>query len=379
MLLRRSPLVAALAALSCASVREARACATASPPSREVAIAQESALVVWDEKAKTEHFVRRAVFRSQAEHFGFLVPSPTPPTLAEEKDEVLDRLEQIVLPDIRYEDVWSGVDFMPLSLMGLSKSAPTAATSAAPRVQVLEQRRVGAFDAAVLRAEDAGALAKWLGDHGYDERPSLAAWLAPYVAQKWVVTAFKVADPDAATTDAGVDPELAAIATPRSFGGGTVRMSFHTERPFFPYREPADQREARTTSLSPSRALRIFFVGPARVTATIGSGATKFPGTTSWAGPLDAARAALPVAVPPGAWLTAFEDDASPRPGTDELWLDLAKDQSVVRPPPVVVRRPRSFPLPLDLLLGSGAIGLVVLRSRARRKRRDAARARSSS
>jgi hypothetical protein len=244
-------------------------------------------------------------------------------------------------------------------------------------VRVVEQTRVGPFEAAVLQADDAGALSAWLREHGYDERASLREWLEPYVARKWFVTAFRIADPD--LDDGGQGAQAAAVRAPEvtpphGLGGGTVRMTFTTERPFFPYREPRDQREGATTTMAPSRALRVFFVGPSRAEAKIGDGTTPFPGKVSWAGPLDLATAALPVAAPPGAWLTAFEDDASPRPGVDELWLAPSKEVGLVRPAPVVVHRPRPVPLPIDVALVLAGFGLVSMRSAARRRRLAAAR-----
>ncbi len=372
----------AVASLSpLAGAESACACATAAPPGRSVAVAQESAVVVWDPKTKTEHFIRRSVFSTQAPHFGFLVPSPSRPALHEESDGVLDRLEQIILPDLRTEATWDGVDATPFMLLVFARGSRSASGPAdAPSVRVLEQTRVGPFEAAVLQADDAGALSAWLREHGYDERASLRDWLEPYVAQKWFVTAFRIADPDHDAGDAGGPGAEAAaerapeVTPPRALGGGTVRMTFTTERPFFPYREPRDQREGATTTMAPSRALRVFFVGPSRAEATIGDGATPFPGKVSWAGPLDLATAALPVTAPPGAWLTAFEDDASPRPGVDELWLAPSKEVGLVRPAPVTVRRPRPVSLPIDVALVLAGFGLVSLRSAARRRRLAAAR-----
>lgn len=367
----------ALFVLAAAAPRPARACATAPPAGLAVTVAQESAVVVWDPAQRTEHFVRRAVFRAQSDHFGFLVPTPTRPSLHEESDAVLDRLEQIILPEIRYEDAWSGVDPTPLSLGLVFSTRSSSSPAGLPAVRVLEQTRVGPFEAAVLAADDAGALEAWLREHGYDERPALRAWLEPYVSKKWVVTAFRVADPD---RDGGAGATApSGLVAPRSLGSATVRMSFVTDRPFFPYREPADQRDAASNAMSPSRALRVFYVGPSRASATIGDGKTPFPGRVSWAGPLDPTRAALPVAAPAGAWLTAFEDDASPRPGVDDLWFDPSKetkDGGIVRPPPVVVRRPRAFPLPIDLVLFTAGLVVVARRSAVRRRRRAEARAR---
>ena len=77
--------LAACAVLFGASARYAQACATAPPEGATVAVAGESAIIVWDEATKTEHFIRRATFETSAKDFGFLAHS-TKPELAEASD-----------------------------------------------------------------------------------------------------------------------------------------------------------------------------------------------------------------------------------------------------------------------------------------------------
>ncbi len=306
-----------------------------------MAIAREAAVIVWDEATKTEHFVRRAEFKSEAKDFGFLVPSPTRPELEETGDEVFAELERIVSPEVRHEHKWRSIDATPLALLSLERSAPKrAAVGGAAPVSLLEEKRIAGYDAAVLAASDAGALAEWLASHGYARRAALVEWLEPYVAQSWILTAFKIADPQ---------PESGSWSA-RAIGTRAVRMTFRSERPFFPYREPRDQRESLPPWLSSSRSLRIFFVGPGRPSPRIGDGTTAFRGKTVYSAPFDPAQAKLPVPPPQGAWLTSLEDDAAPRPGVDELWLDVGKESAVVKPPPVTVTQYEPFPIPLDLV-----------------------------
>src|SRR4051794_39286311 len=73
----------------------ATACAPAPPHNVPVAIASESAIIVWDEKSHTQHFIRRASFATQAKDFGFLVPTPTRPTLAEADDAAFEELAKL--------------------------------------------------------------------------------------------------------------------------------------------------------------------------------------------------------------------------------------------------------------------------------------------
>lgn len=343
-------LAAALASLA-VSARPASACAPAPPPGAQVQIAEESAIIVWDEPQKREHFIRRASFRTTAKDFGFLVPTPSKPELAEVADEVFDRLDNATRAEVVHDDSMKGVELTTfcLGFFMLSKSGSAPATAVAP-VRVLGAQRVAGYDAVILEADDPKALADWLKDHGYAARPELTAWLAPYVAQKWKITAFKIAPTEGA-------PAVSSAA---------VRMTFDTERPFYPYREPTDQRENLPADAPRERLLRVFFVGPGRVDGAIGAAKAPWPGKAIWSDKLEAAKdlGALPFALRAGWWLTMFEDRASPRPGTDDLFFARAADDKPVKPPPIVISNDRKIPLPLDLIGVGAVVTFVLLRKR---------------
>jgi hypothetical protein len=357
----RFPRLAAIALSLAALVtpaRPAEACATAPPPGVMVQIAEESAIIVWDAKAKREHFIRRASFVTKGKDFGFLVPTPDKPELAEVSDEVFTNLDYLTKPEVKYESKIDGIEptTFCLGMFMLKASRSAAVETAAAPVRVLDAQRVAGYDAVVLEADSATALASWLKDHGYAERPDLSKWLEPYVAQKWKLTAFKIA----ATSEAQ------AIRT------GAVRMSFTTDRPFYPYREPADQRENLPANLpqeARERLLRVFFLGTERMDGTIGAAKAPWPGKAIWSDRLDPARLGpVPFSIPEGAWLTMFEDKASPRPGTDDLFFAAAQDRAPVKPPVVLVTRSEKIPLPLDLILVGGVVTFVMVRRARKRK-----------
>jgi hypothetical protein len=351
----RSPsLAAGLLLLVFALARPAGACAPAPPQGVQVQIAEESAILVWDAAAHREHFIRRASFRNTGKDFGFLVPTPSKPELSEVPDALFSRFEEMTRPEV-VEKTETGVEptlFCGLWMMRGSKSAAPVEAS----VRVLDSQRVAGYDAVVLEADSAGALSSWLKEHGYAERAELAAWLTPYVAAKWKLTAFKIAPPSEAR-------EAQAVET------AAVRMSFSTDRPFFPYREPSDQRENLPASASTAaRLLRGFFVRAERVGGTIGEAHAPWPGKAVWSDRLDRTRTGeLPFPLPEGAWLTMFEDRASPRPGTDDLFFAAGRERGPVKPPPIVWTRSNEIPLPLDLIAGVGILAAILVR-RARRR-----------
>jgi hypothetical protein len=281
-------------------------CMIVSRLGQKVEMAEEEAIIVWDASTKTQHFIRRAAFKTTARDFGFLVPTPTRPTLAEADDKAFVRLGRLFAPR-----------FLPPKGKGKFPGG-------GGDVVVIEKKRVAGLDAVVLQARDPAALNGWLKEHGYPSQPEQVEWLRPYVEKQWLLTAFKFAGGEGSK-------ELATRA---------VRMSFKTERPFFPYREPKTAPAKGT-----ARLLRVYLVGTGAATGTLGEkeawppfryftnrkGAKiKLP----QAGAVDvrqltAARQAellrllgLPAAtLPAGAYVTRFNDRSSPRPGTDEVYF----------------------------------------------------------
>ena len=177
--------VPALLALALAVPSPLDACAPAPPQNVVVEVASESAVIVWDAKAKTQHFIRRATFTASAPgsvpvaDFGFLVPTPSVPVLEEADDKAFDELAKVTAPrtvtQSRPSDGGGGC------IGGCGMMAEKSAGKAEATVEVLAAKRVGGYDAVVLKANDADALAEWLNKRGYEVRPALARWLKPYV------------------------------------------------------------------------------------------------------------------------------------------------------------------------------------------------------
>lgn len=317
---------------------EALACATAPPESESVRLEAEDALIVWDQKSGTEHFIRRAQFQTASKDFGFLVPTPSQPVLAEADDGVFRRLDEHTKPEVvtkrSYELAPGG-----FLLRGKSEAATAGA------VNVLDVARVAGLDAVVLEADSATALGEWLTKHGYAFRKELVGWVEPYVKKHWKITAFKIAR-DSATSGVGTR---------------ALRMSFRTKEPFFPYREP---QTSGTPAPGGPRILRVSFVSTERVEGQLEVGG-KFPGKAVWAGAFGNASTllagALPASdIPSGAYLTVIEDGSNPRPGFSDVYFRRDAEQAELRRPPEVVHDVVAIPVPVELVALFGCFGIGI-------------------
>ncbi|HEX3315336.1 MAG TPA: DUF2330 domain-containing protein [Gemmataceae bacterium] len=309
-----------LTALLAIAPPETFGCAIAPHLGQPVSIVEEDAIIVWDAVKKVEHFIRRASFRTESKDFGFLVPTPTAPTLSEVDDDVFDPLGRMIAPKVR--EVFGGVLFVPVFACTETKKNEMK-VEAKSAVTVLSEAKVGGYTAAVLAADNAEALNEWLVKNGYPGSAELYGWLDPYLVQKWTITAFKI-DADASKNQGNVRSKA-------------VKMSFSAERPFFPYREPAAKDPEKA---SPGgRVLRIFLLSSERMSGTLGN--IPWHAKTVWADRFAVTGFAESLKIPAtdfpvSPWLTAFEDTASPRPGSAEVFFDPSFDRNIVHPPDIV-------------------------------------------
>jgi hypothetical protein len=236
----------------------------------------------------------------------------------------------------------------------LGKSAGTKLNTALRSpddVDIVQTQRVAGLDATTISASDTQGLGRWLSLNGFAWNSSLAAWLAPYVTHHWLINAFRFAP--GSTTQSGVTSEL-------------LRMSFYTNSPYFPYSEPSDQRDADSTN--GPRLLRVFMLSPMRMAGAMMPNAQNavWPGHVSYAAPLPnvigarlaTALAVDPKSIPPGTWLTTFEDNSSPRPGYVDVVFVPSADKSSVGVPPIYQDDDDGPAVPVDVL--ALLLGLLV-------------------
>lgn len=300
----------------------ARSCCPAPPSGKPVVNADQTVILLWDPATKTQHFIRKASFKSDADDFGFLVPSPSKPELAESGNEAFPVLQKLTEPEVRTVSRPRGGG------CGCSEYKSTGKVAATPdAVQVLDRKLVAGFDAAVLEATSAKALTDWLKEHGYAYSPEIAAWAEPYIKDKWKITALKVA------RGADKDKTVAASA---------LRMSFQTDQPLFPYREPDPTGPAKSLGAS-RRLLRIYFLADGRYQGEL-TRETPWTGKVAWAGKVSPEQRAqvleqlrLPAGTGPVDWyLTEFEDPWPYRAAPADVYFSRDPSQADVRREPIV-------------------------------------------
>jgi hypothetical protein len=209
---------------------DADACGMFVPRSLEEtipAIQQEQVLIVYDSEKKQQHFVREVSFEAGDGEFGFIVPTPKKPEVAAAKSPFKALREAYPF------------EKQPRAVAGGppgSKGARGEGAGGAAPVQVLSVQRVGKFTAFVLAATDAKALEKWLADNRFQVPAASKAWLDHYVALGFFYVAFRY-DAPKKEGERGLTSE-------------TVRISFSTPHPYYPYLEPAGARAASTRLLS---------------------------------------------------------------------------------------------------------------------------------
>jgi Uncharacterized protein conserved in bacteria (DUF2330) len=333
----------------------ASACCPAPPNNKPVVNADQTVIMIWDAKAKTQHFIRQASFKSAAEDFGFLIPSPTQPELGETGQEPFTLLAKLTEPEkIEMKRPAQGVS------CGCADSAPAAKN--ASTVRVLEEKLVAGYHAVVLEASTANALVDWLKNNGYAYSPEVQAWAEPYVKSGWKFTALKVAKDKGEESSSTVNAKA-------------LRMTFQTDRPLFPYREPKSTEAAKAVGAT-SRLLRIYFIAEARYQGQYSDG-TPWNADVAWANSLSAENRKrlletlkLPENTGPAEWhLTEFEHHWPYEDAHGDVYFQPDPNQTPVKREPWIIYVGSAGPG--DIAAGGLAAVLVVPFLMRRLKRRS--------
>jgi hypothetical protein len=316
--------------------------------------ADQTVVILWDPATKTEHFIRQASFKSEADDFGFLVPSPTQPELSESGDPAFSYLQKLTEPETR--TIWRPT--IPIGCHAMSMGSALDSSE----VRVLEQKIVAGYKASVLEAGSGDAFVRWLKENGYAYSPEVQAWAKPYIEAGWKITALKVAKPEGEKQNETV-------------GTSALRISFATDKPLFPYREADPHRDAKALGAR-HRLLRIYFLADARYQGTL-TRDHPWTGKVMWAGKLDGKDREklldllkLPQNTGPAQWwLTEFEDEWPYEAAPADLYFSRDPTQRTVRRPPIYEYSSVSWPTDVTTIAIAGVLMVPPILRRVRQGR----------
>lgn len=322
----------ALALSALATVGSALACSGVGPPGKPVVFGDQTNIVIWDEAHQTEHFIRNANFKSGADSFGFIAPTPGEPHLSEASTKAFYTLAALAPP---LPSAGGGLGGGGFGGFDASRSS---------EVRVIQEADVAGYHAATLYAEDAHAINDWMNEHGYVSTPEVEKWAERYCSRGWYLTAFKVVD-----------------KTRLKASTGTVRMSFHTQKPYNPFYVPKTN-----IPLGGGGTLRVYFVSVGDYDTHIGDGETWQ--TPQWTAPIPEATSALLAkqvkipaeAIPDDAQVETFVDNNFPRPAADDIYFTKKPKEALLPQKPVQIpERPIPPSATIPLLVAVGALAVV--------------------
>lgn len=226
----RAPRAIVVVALGAASAglasAPAQACGLA-PSGTAPSLQLERVLMIHDAQKQREHFIRELAFSDADAPFGFIVPTPSRPEIAKVEGDPLAALP------LHFPSGPSGQGFGADDEGG---------------VRVLQVEKLGRFVGVVLAADDDQALGRWLTSNRFGRSEQLDTWLTHHVRLGSHFVALRY-DPPAAPRKPG---RPAAVRTE------TIRISFDTPLPYYPYLEPRGQGAATRR-----RAMQLWLVSTA--------------------------------------------------------------------------------------------------------------------
>jgi HEAT repeat protein len=135
----------------------------------------QKAIIVHD--AGREDLLLQVKYEGPLEEFGWLIPIPTLPKVEKGSMEAFYELSE--LTQRRF-----GVT--------ATLSAGSEGRRRGESVKVIGTKTVGAYEVAILSAEDSGSLARWLNAHDYSIPEGKAEIIEEYIRERWFFVAAKI-------------------------------------------------------------------------------------------------------------------------------------------------------------------------------------------
>ncbi len=137
----------------------------------------QKAIIVHD--GGREDLLLQVKYEGPLEEFGWLVPVPTLPKVEKGSMQAFYELSQLT------QRHFGG-------FVGISTSRGYTKGGAEETVKVIEIKTVGAYEVAVLSAQDSGGLARWLQAHNFSVPAEKSGIVDEYIRKSWCFVAAKI-------------------------------------------------------------------------------------------------------------------------------------------------------------------------------------------
>src|ERR1051326_8981216 len=156
----------------------------------------QKAIIVHD--AGRENLLLQVKYEGRLEEFGWLIPVPSLPTVEKGSMEPFYELSRLTQREFGLRQ--GGAYLGGGGGKGIQDDG----------VNVVEVKTVGAYEVAILSAQDAGSLARWLKTHDYSIPEDKGEIVTEYIRQGWYFIAAKI------QLDRGVVFKLVTSASPKT-------------------------------------------------------------------------------------------------------------------------------------------------------------------
>ena len=180
-------------------------------------------------KNGVESFVIRPGFSGKVEHFGMLIPFPTPPAIRKVPDNIFSHVKAAIdPPEVRVYIRRYYRKYRMRSSRGMPSPPAKKAAVAKDSIRVLRQEAVGMYEVAVLEAGSPKALKRWMKRHGYRYPKGMDGVCYDYIKKGWCFVAVKtrVSEKSTVSPRPGMRRARRHFPAGGSFNGKVQAMGF---------------------------------------------------------------------------------------------------------------------------------------------------------
>lgn len=281
-----------------------------------ISVVEEKSLIFWDSPNRTQHFIREVSFQNKGQSFGFIVPVPSVPEVTDINNELIDFLNNEIEKKRPIKTRYHFPSMPRMPSFGEEGVMHSAAVNDMMdnEIKVVATFELNDYDVNVIQGSSSEGIIKWLSDNSLDYSKILGEYLNSYIKKSWYFVVFKFKKNES------------KLNSKSKF----VRISFKTEKPFYPY----DEAGQRSYS---DRELKLYFVSNApyapdfTLENEISSpeGWEKVPLFSDWINPGQDIKKLIGAEK---AWLVQWKDITSTRPSRDLVFV--RTDEKVIVPEP---------------------------------------------